>query len=752
MQESISELEERLAVVEEENIHLTNKLSKEQDKVTVLESEISELRTNYSELAAGKKIKGSKVDEVMQEQLQLIMSENKELKEQTKELNKKTQPTKRLEVKLDKKDKEIDKLHSKIEALQDKNADLEDQVGSPSKSPSKSPKKGATGDARALKSKDKELQKLKSKLEKCEDRIETLTITADARKEEIRSLHTFNKEQEKELKGFKSNLTAVGKSKERELDKAQKIQMKQASVASAKERELEMKMEKNTSKLGSDNERLAKELKEAVEDYEGRIKILKDQSQMLNIQLDESEQGIKERDKEIKRLQAIIDEMGEKVGNAENLFAEHKEVKKELKEILGEFGIMEVKYKEEVKKRKKLHNQIEDMKGKIRVFARVRPMSKTEVSKKCDSSVSIPDEMSISVQTRNGPKKYNFDNCFGPESTQEEVFEESCALIQSAIDGFNVCIFAYGQTGSGKTFTIQGDMQNPGLTPRIFEELFTILDTMDNFEISLSCYMVELYLENLKDLLMPKKSDGNSLEIKKNAHGMVIVEGAHEVPIESVDQANKIFEYGLDNRKTASTNMNATSSRSHLVFSVVINARNKQTGQKTVGKLSMVDLAGSERVSKTGATKDRLKEALSINKSLSALGNVISALGDGKKKHIPYRDNKLTMLMEDSLGGNAKTLMFVNVSPADYNSDETNTSLGYAKRVKNIKNVAVKNTQSKQADKMNAIIMGLQGEITRLEMKLENGGIKFQRTATNFNIEDEENEEEFDPDAEEAEG
>ena len=296
MQESISELEERLAVVEEENIHLTNKLSKEQDKVTVLESEISELRTNYSELAAGKKIKGSKVDEVMQEQLQLIMSENKELKEQTKELNKKTQPTKRLEVKLDKKDKEIDKLHSKIEALQDKNADLEDQVGSPSKSPSKSPKKGATGDARALKSKDKELQKLKSKLEKCEDRIKTLTITADARKEEIRSLHTFNKEQEKELKGFKSNLTAVGKSKERELDKAQKIQMKQASVASAKERELEMKMEKNTSKLGSDNERLAKELKEAVEDYEGRIKILKDQSQMLNIQLDESEQGIKERE------------------------------------------------------------------------------------------------------------------------------------------------------------------------------------------------------------------------------------------------------------------------------------------------------------------------------------------------------------------------------------------------------------------------------------------------------------------------
>lgn len=264
--------------------------------------------------------------------------------------------------------------------------------------------------------------------------------------------------------------------------------------------------------------------------------------------------------------------------------------------------------------------------------------------------------------------------------------------------------------------------------------------------------MVELYLENLKDLLVPKKSEPVPLEIKKNAHGMVVVEGAHEIPIDSLEQANKIFEFGLDNRKTASTNMNATSSRSHLVFSIVINSRNKQTGQKTIGKLSLVDLAGSERVSKTGATKDRLKEALSINKSLSALGNVISALGDGKKKHIPYRDNKLTMLMEDSLGGNAKTLMFVNVSPADYNSDETNTSLTYAKRVKNIKNVAVKNTQTKQYDKMNKIILDLQTEITRLEKKLEDGGIKFQRTATNFNIDgegdEEQEEQEFDPDAE----
>ena len=156
---------------------------------------------------------------------------------------------------------------------------------------------------------------------------------------------------------------------------------------------------------------------------------------------------------------------------------------------------------------------------------------------------------------------------------------------------------------------------------------------------------------------------------------MVVIPGAVELEITSVEEANRIFNFGLENRKTASTNMNEYSSRSHLIFSIIINTKNLQTKQRTVGKLSLVDLAGSERVSKTGATDERLKEANAINKSLSALGNVIAILGEGKGGFIPYRDNKLTMLMKDSLGGNAKTLMFVNVSPAEMNADESNTSL-----------------------------------------------------------------------------
>jgi Pyruvate/2-oxoacid:ferredoxin oxidoreductase delta subunit len=718
-------------------MHLKEQLNREEDRANQLDVELADLRQSYTNLSKDKQTEGGNVDTVLHDQIEQLMNQNKDLKEHNKELEKKSQPTKRLEVKIDKKDKEIEKLYAKNEKLQEQIAQLEDgevaAVGS---------KKEATGaDSAAVKSKNKEIDKLKVKVEKLEDRIETLTITADARKEEVKNLHILTKDQEREIKAYKSEVVAVGKDKDKTLQKSEKIKEKETTAAKLKAQELELKLEQNKGKLSSEIDKLKKDMAEMKLDYENRLKILKEQSMVLNNQLDESEQGIRDRDKEIKKLLKQIEEMSVQVIDAENLIAEHKEVKTELKGLINDYGVVEVKYKEEVKKRKKLHNQIEDIKGKVRVFARARPMSKDEIKKKCKFITTFPDEMSIQVQTKNGPKAYNFDSCFGPNSTQEEVFEQSCPLIQSAIDGFNVCMFAYGQTGSGKTYTIQGDAKNPGLTPRIFEEMFIILDSMDNYDIDLTCYMVELYLENLKDLLRPKKQTEVPLDIKKNAHGMVIVEGAHEVPIESVSQANKIFEYGLDNRKTAATNMNATSSRSHLVFSIIINSTNKQTGQKTVGKLSLVDLAGSERVSKTGAAKERLQEALAINKSLSALGNVISALGDNKKKHIPYRDNKLTMLMEDSLGGNAKTLMFVNVSPADYNADETNTSLGYAKRVKNIKNFAVKNTKSKQSDKMNSIILDLQTEITRLEKKLEDGGVKFRRTVTNFNLDSEDEDE-----------
>ncbi|KAF3642859.1 hypothetical protein FXO38_20886 [Capsicum annuum] len=250
-------------------------------------------------------------------------------------------------------------------------------------------------------------------------------------------------------------------------------------------------------------------------------------------------------------------------------------------------------------------------------------------------------------------------------------------LVQSAVDGYNVCIFAYGQTGSGKTFTIYGSDSNPGLTPRAMSQLFRIMKRDSNkFSFSLKAYMVELYQDTLVDLLLPKQAKRLKLDIKKDSKGMVSVENVTVVSISTYEELRTIIQRGSEQRHTTGTLMNEQSSRSHLIVSVIIESTNLQTQAIARGKLSFVDLAGSERIKKSGSAGNQLKEAQSINKSLSALGDVISALSSGNQ-HIPYRNHKLTMLMSDSLGGNAKTLMFVNISPAESNLDETHNSLTY---------------------------------------------------------------------------
>jgi hypothetical protein len=196
------------------------------------------------------------------------------------------------------------------------------------------------------------------------------------------------------------------------------------------------------------------------------------------------------------------------------------------------------------------------------------------------------------------------------------------------------------------------------------------------------------------------------MDVKK----MFVVRGAVVKDEASPEVLMTLFREGNKERHVGATLMNAESSRSHSIFSILIESYDKTTKKTLMGKISLVDLAGSERVDKTGATGERFKEGQAINKSLSALGNVISALSEGKKKNVPYRDNKLTMLMQDSLGGNAKTLMFVNFSPADYNADETVQSLNYAARVKKIVNSASKGVESAEVARLKAIIRKLGGD------------------------------------------
>ncbi|KAL7192781.1 hypothetical protein ACSBR2_024575 [Camellia fascicularis] len=394
---------------------------------------------------------------------------------------------------------------------------------------------------------------------------------------------------------------------------------------------------------------------------------------------------------------------------------------KALEESQKNANQLEALYKEEQVLRKRYFNTIEDMKGKIRVFCRLRPLSEKEIVGKERNVLTSLDEFTVEHQWKDDIKQHLYDHVFDGIATQEDVFEDTRYLVQSAVDGYNVCIFAYGQTGSGKTFTIYGSEDNPGLTPRATFELFKILNRDSNkFSFCLKVYMVELYQDTLVDLLLPKFARRLKLDIKKDSKGMVFIENVTVESITTFEELNLIIQRGSERRHTTETSMNEQSSRSHLILSIVVESTNLQTQSIARGKLSFVDLAGSERVKKSGSSGSQLKEAQSINKSLSALGDVISALSTGNQ-HIPYRNHKLTMLMSDSLGGNAKTLMFVNISPAESNLDETYNSLTYASRVRSIVNDPSKNVSSKEVARLKKLVAywkeqaGKKGDVEDLE-------------------------------------
>jgi len=405
---------------------------------------------------------------------------------------------------------------------------------------------------------------------------------------------------------------------------------------------------------------------------------------------------LEEREEELKSVvaeQSELEDLREMKADMERKDAQTSAIIKRQAEQIEQ---LENLYREEQILRKKYFNKMEDMKGKIRVFCRTRPLSSKDQNQGANFALSFPDEYTLEHpwKEEKKPRSYNFDACLTAASTQSEVFEDTKYLVQSAVDGYNVCIFAYGQTGSGKTYTINGSDENPGLTPRAVKELFKVAERDANkFSFTITCYMMELYQDNLVDLLVTG-ADRPKLEIKKDAKGWVTVQNASITHVNSWQELQTCINKGMSQRKTAQTQMNAESSRSHLIITAVIESTNLQTQSLVKGKLSFVDLAGSERIKKSGSSGNQLKEAQAINKSLSALGDVISALAT-EQPHIPYRNHKLTMLMSDSLGGNAKTLMFVNVSPSSDDLEETQNLLGYATRVRSIINDASKNVTTK---------------------------------------------------------
>ncbi|KAK0048052.1 kinesin-like protein KIFC3 [Biomphalaria pfeifferi] len=362
------------------------------------------------------------------------------------------------------------------------------------------------------------------------------------------------------------------------------------------------------------------------------------------------------------------------------------QVQKQIQQTLAEVNIKNKelvdKYLREMKLRKKLHNELVDLKGNIRVFCRIRPSIKEDGTEENDIVVSVDsnDDTLVAVNNNGKTQMFDVDKAFSMNSSQTQVFEEVSSLVRSVIDGYNVCIFAYGQTGSGKTFTMEGLQSDPGINQRALQLLFEETKSSEwQYEITAS--VMEIYNETMRDLLNVDTT--NKLEIRMKPEGGLYVPGLENVTVTCLSDVNKLFDIGRRNRVTASTNMNEHSSRSHCLLRVTVTGLNATTGSKSLGYLNLVDLAGSERVSKSMAEGARLKEAQSINKSLACLGDVIHALRN-KHGHVPYRNSKLTYLLQDSLGGDSKTLMIVQVSPVEKNVSETVCTLTFGQRVRNI--------------------------------------------------------------------
>ena len=343
---------------------------------------------------------------------------------------------------------------------------------------------------------------------------------------------------------------------------------------------------------------------------------------------------------------------------------------------------MSNKYKEAMQLKRRFFNQIQNLKGNIRVFARSRPILPIDGDNQ-RSIVNFLDDKTLEVAISASDKAarlFSFDKIFDADSTQEEVYKDVSPLIGSVMDGYNCCIFAYGQTGSGKTYTMQGDASNPGVNIRALEHLFFIAEQRKpDFAYQIKVSMIEIYNEKIRDLLVNKQKE---YKIRKGKTGNYIENvSIHDVKCEA--DVYRMMKTGAKNRSVTCTNSNETSSRSHMILTISVIGTNAMARLMYLGKLNLIDLAGSERINKSGVTGDQLKEALNINKSLSALGDVIAALSK-KSKHIPFRNSTLTHMLQDSLGGNAKTLMFTNISPAQNHYGETLNALKFAQRAKTV--------------------------------------------------------------------
>ncbi|AQL00656.1 kinesin-related protein16, partial [Zea mays] len=375
----------------------------------------------------------------------------------------------------------------------------------------------------------------------------------------------------------------------------------------------------------------------------------------------------------------------------------------------------------------KLFNEVQELKGNIRVYCRVRPFLPGQ-----DGKTTIIDyigengEILITNPFKQGKdvcRMFKFNKVFNTHASQAEVFSDIQPLIRSVLDGFNVCIFAYGQTGSGKTYTMSGpgtSKEDWGVNYRALNDLFDIsLSRRNAFSYEVGVQMVEIYNEQVRDLLsndIAQKTLG--IWSTSQPNGLVVPDASLH-PVKSTLDVLQLMEIGQTNRAVGSTALNERSSRSHSILTVHVRGVDLKNGSTSRGCLHLIDLAGSERVERSEAIGDRLKEAQYINKSLSALGDVIFSLAQ-KNAHVPYRNSKLTQVLQSSLGGQAKTLMFVQINPDTGSYSETISTLKFAERVSGVElGAARSNKEGKDIKELLEQVSSLKDTISRKDMEID---------------------------------
>jgi kinesin family protein 5 len=360
--------------------------------------------------------------------------------------------------------------------------------------------------------------------------------------------------------------------------------------------------------------------------------------------------------------------------------------------------------------------------GRVIVVCRFRPLNEKEQQQSKSICVDFSEDhksAKINSQYENGEDmNFTFDHIFPPSGSQEEVYKISARpVIDSIFQGFNGTVLAYGQTSSGKTYTMTGySSEDPGIIPRMISDLFDFISNSDpSLEFTVKVSFCEIYLEKIKDLIDPNKEN---LRIQEDKAKGVHMPELTETYVVNPEEVMEIMKIGTSNREVSYTQMNATSSRSHSIFIVNVGMSNSKDYSAKSAKLYLVDLAGSEKVGKTGAAGKRLEEAKNINKSLTTLGQVITALTDPKASHVPYRDSKLTRVLQDSLGGNAKTTLILTCSPSPWNEAETISTLRFGNRAKAIKNKPKVNREYTVSE-LKLMLMAAKEEIQKKEKIIE---------------------------------